>query len=307
MVISQMAVLFIVLAVGYIAGKAKMITPDGNKMLSRIVLHIATPCTLLGTVLSGNVNVSAGETAFFLLMTIPVFLITFLIAIPAARMLFSKAGHSGRRQDRGMYCYMLVFGNVTFMGLPVTYAIFGPASAYYVALFNIPFLLLNFSAGIYMVSGKVGGLSPKTLITPAFIAALVSIPVAIAGLSAPAVITDPVRLIGNMTTPGAMLVTGSALSQISLKNVFGEWRLYPVALLKLLVIPVIAWLALRPFVTNELMLGMLVLLTAMPVAMAASMLAYEYDGNERIASSGIFLTTLLSCATIPLLVFLLLT
>jgi hypothetical protein len=54
------------------------------------------------------------------------------------------------------------------------------------------------------------------------------------------------------------------------------------------------------------MLGMLVVLSAMPTAAIAAMIAIEYGNDERVASGGIFITTLLSCATIPLIVFLLL-
>jgi len=300
-IISQMAVLIIIISIGYISGKAKLLTPDGSRLLSKLVIHVTTPCIMLSSVLSGDLAITAGETAFFLLMTVPVYIVAFIVAIPASRIL------CGKKTDCGMYLYMIVFSNVTFMGFPVAYAIFGPVSAFFISLFTITFMLLNFSIGIFLVSGNDEKFSPKTLINTSFITALICIPIAIAGLGAPAVITDSVRILGSMTTPCAMLVIGASLSQIPIKNVFSDWRLYPMALLKMVVLPVLTWLALRHLVSNELMLGMLVVLSGMPVALAATMFAFEYGGNERMASSGIFLTTILSLATIPLIVFFLLT
>jgi len=55
-----------------------------------------------------------------------------------------------------------------------------------------------------------------------------------------------------------------------------------------------------------MMLGILVVLSGMPTAAMAAMVAIEYGGNERIASGGVSMTTLLSGVTIPLVVYLLL-
>jgi malate permease and related proteins len=60
------------------------------------------------------------------------------------------------------------------------------------------------------------------------------------------------------------------------------------------------------FISDQLMLGVLVVLSAMPTATNATMMSLEYGGNERLASKTVFITTLFSIATIPLLVFLLL-
>ena len=299
-VISQIVVLFILLAVGYAAGKASVLTPDTGKVLTKLLLRITMPCTILSTVIGGDVTISGGETAYFMLMVLLAFAIYFLIALPAARAL------GGDKTNIGLHGFMVVFGNVGFMGFPMAQAIFGPESAFYVALFNIIFVILIFSVGIVMVSGKGGKLDPRVLMTPTFFASLLVIPIAITGFRAPTVIDGAIRLIGSVTTPCSMLIIGITMSQISIKDAFSEWRLYPIAFLKLIVIPIVTWLVLRQFVTNELVLGVLTLLSAMPTAAMAAMFAIEYKGNEHIASSGIFLTTLISGATIPLIMFLLL-
>jgi predicted permease len=104
-----------------------------------------------------------------------------------------------------------------------------------------------------------------------------------------------------------MLIIGSTLASIPFKKVFTQWRLYPVTVIKLLIVPVVTWLVLRLFIHDALMLGILVVLSGMPTATSATMISMEYGGNERLASTGVFITTLFSLASIPALVFVLLT
>ena len=299
-ILSQMVVLFILLAVGFIGGKVKLISVDASKFLSKIVINITSPCTILSSVLSGEVNITTGATMVFLLISFIAHFLFILVSIPAARVL------GGDKSNRGLYSYMAAFGNTAFMGFPVIIAIFGNASAFYVALFNIPFFLLTFSVGIMLISGKGGKFDPKVLVSPMIVSAIVAIVVAVSGLKAPVVITEPIRLLGNITTPGSMLVIGSTLARVSFKEVFSEWRLYPVALLKLVILPVLTWLVFKNFVSSAMLLGVIVILAGMPTAAMAAMVAIEYGGNERIASGGVSMTTLLSGATIPLVVYLLL-
>ena len=299
-IISQLAVLFILLMLGYVCGKAKVLPPETGRILTKVVMNVTLPCTALTSVVGGDLVITGGETVFYMLAAALAFLIFFAIAIPSSRIMFRD------KPSRGLSSYMIVFSNCGFMGFPVAYAIFGAESMYYVALFNIVFTLFVFTAGPVMMSGKSGKPDLKTIITPAFIASILVIPIALTGYKTPAVIADTIRLTGNVTTPASMLVIGITLSLVPVKAVFSEYRLYPIAVLKLVVIPLVVWLVLRQIVADDFALGMLVILSAMPTAAMAVIHAIELGNNERFASSGIFLTTLLSCATIPLTVYLIL-
>lgn len=300
-IISQIVVLFIILAVGFGITKVNLLTADGTKALSRLVLYITTPCTILNSVMSGNLNITGGETAFFGLMSLLAILLHLIIAIPAIRAM------GGDKKNRGIYCYMSVFGNAANMGFPVTAAILGSVSAFFVAIYNIPYFLLCYSVGIFLVSGNSGGFSLKKLLNPSLIAGIIVILILFTGYKAPVIIVDTVKLISGITTPCAMIVIGASLARVSFKDAFSNWRLYPVILLKLIVMPVATWLVFKPFVTDALMLGVMVILSSMASGAMSTIFAIEYGGDERAASSGVFLTTLLSGVTVPLIVYLLLT
>ncbi|MGI5936443.1 MAG: AEC family transporter, partial [Oscillospiraceae bacterium] len=122
----------------------------------------------------------------------------------------------------------------------------------------------------------------------------------------PAPVAGATELLGDMVVPAAMLIIGSSLGNMSVKEVFSDWRLYLLAPVKLIAIPVAIWSILRLFVANPLILGIATVLTSMPVATNTTMLCIEYKGNEALASRGVFITTILSVLTIPLIVYLLL-
>ena len=65
--------------------------------------------------------------------------------------------------------------------------------------------------------------------------------------------------------------------------------------------PLIVWLVFGLFVQNQLLMGILVVTSAMPVANVGVMFSLLYGVDTKTLSQGIFVSTLLSIATIPLL------
>lgn len=298
--LSQMAVLFIILAAGYAANKLNVMTADSNKLLSKLVVNITMPCTILSSVLGGQVTATGRDAVYFMLFSLAAYLLAFIIAIPLPRLLRAP------KRDGGLYRYMVVFSNVGFMGFPVIQSIFGSGAMFYVMLFNIPFGVLCYSAGLMMLTGSGGKLKLKLLLNPMMAVSLLTVLVFYTNLSVPGIIADAVDLVGRMTTPSAMLIIGSTLAGIPLRDVFSDLRVYIVTFVKLVVVPVLTLIMLRFFITDALMLGVLTALSAMPAASNATMLCMEFGGNEQLAAKGVFLTTLFSVVTIPLLLFILL-
>ncbi|SHI07998.1 hypothetical protein SAMN02745823_02312 [Sporobacter termitidis DSM 10068] len=297
--ISQMLVLFLVLALGYIGNKAKILNSGSNKHLSALILNIAMPCTVLNSVMNGSVSTTGREALTFMLFSLVSFAIIYLIAWPVPRLLRSP------KEDYGIIRFLLAFGNIAFMGYPVIQAIYGDGALFYVTLLNIPFNLLLFSLGIILTSGKREKLNLKLFLTPTLFTSVASVLIFAFNISMPKIIVDTTALVGHMTTPGAMLIIGSTLAEIPFREVFSEKRLYPVVFVRLILIPVVTWLVLRLFVSDAQTLGILMVEAAMPTATAGTMLSLQYGGNDKLASKGVFLTTLFSVVTIPLLLYLL--
>lgn len=78
--------------------------------------------------------------------------------------------------ERGVFQFVIVFGNVGFMGFPVALTLFGEDSLFYVAIFNLIFNVLVFSVGIAMLTRERGkGFDPRLLVNSGIAASVVGL------------------------------------------------------------------------------------------------------------------------------------
>ena len=297
-ILNQMVVLFCAMAIGYIACKARILNAAFNQTLSRLILHICMPGMILASVM--NVPHQLSNAEVWVLLGISFGLHAFFILVALGIPKLFRLGKS----EGNLYRFLLIFSNVGFMGFPVVSAIFGPDAVFYASIFNIPFNLLAFTLGVVLVAGKGVKLSlKKLLLSPGILVSVAALVIYLLDIPFPAFVRDTADLLGQITTPGAMLVIGATLAAIPLKRAFTQWKLYPLLLLKLIVLPVLVWLILRPFVTSALTLGVTVVIAAMPCPPPCTLVGHAYGGDAELASIGVFLSTLASVVTIPLLMF----
>jgi len=225
-----------------------------------------------------------------------VYLISFAFA--AVVPLFLK----GSSFETGVLRFMLIFSNLGFMGYPVAYAMFGPESVFYVTLINLPFGFLVFTLGVFLLRPDLAR-NPelKRIVTPGLIASIFGLFLLVTGITIPSPLNESVSLLGSITTPLAMIVIGTFLAPLPFLGMVSDIRVWAISLLRLLVIPFAVFLIISPFISDPLLLGIPVLLAAMPVAANTVLLSEEYGVNAELASKGVFISTLLSLVTIPLI------
>lgn len=295
-IIEQMMVLFLMLLVGYILGKRKIFTKESNKVMSRVVIYVANPALLINTVTGGKITGTKMETV----TVIGVSVIYFIFAPILAKAIAKMIGFS--RKNSGVYEAMYCFSNLGFMGIPVMNAIYGASAIFYISIFMIPFNFLVYTYGIVLLSEEQEkSVDWKKICNPMVVSALVTLIIYFFDIKTPNVFNETVALLGGMTTPLAMITIGSTLSLIPMKAVFFDWRMYVVAMVKLLVFPMITYFVFRLFIQNSLLLGVMTVISAMPVASNVTIICNEYGGDSMVVSKGTFITTLLSLLTIPIL------
>lgn len=296
-----MSVLFLAILAGYAANKAGVLNAEANKMVSRLIINITLPALILSSVSEKSDSTSTGEVLFIIALAFGTYLVYGAVAFFIPKLLRVP------ECDAGLYRFMTIFGNTGFMGYPVITAIFGNGALFYAVIFNLPFNFLVFSIGIYLVVGKekMPKIDWKLFVTPGIAASLLTMVFFLLNFNLPQVIAKATTFIGQITTPAAMLVIGSTLALIPMKEVLTDVRIYLFSAIRLIIIPILIWLILRPFITNELLLGTAVIVSGMPVATNTAILCGEYGGNGQLASSGIFVSTAASIVTIPFLMNLL--
>lgn len=291
-----MAMVFLIVLVGFGSNKCGLMDVDLNKRLSALVLNVTTPALILASSME-NTDLPAPREILFILgiaflcygvFCAAAWIVPRLIGVPAPQ--------------TGVFRFMMIFANVGFIGYPLTISLFGKEALFYAVLFNLPFNLLSYTLGVVLITGgRERAFSPKVLLSPCVIASLLSVVIAMTGFSAPAVITDALSLLGEITAPAALLIVGSSLATIPVRQVFNNPRLYVMAAFRLFLLPAALFFLLRPLVDNLTILRIAVILGGMPAAANCTMLCLEYGGDQTLAARGTFLTTLLSVVTIPLL------
>jgi len=292
-------ILFLLMGVGFLCRRTGVIGSDGARGLSSFVVNVSLPALILMAMqvpLTTELVTNAGGILF----GIAVFYgVSFAFAFTAPRFIANSD------LEQGVMRFMLVFSNLGFMGIPVAGAVFGPEAIFYVSIFNLTFSILLFSVGVLMLRPDMGRyLDPKLFLNTGLIASVAGLILFALQVHIPSPFADVFTLLGITTTPLAMVVVGALLATLPFEGLFTDKKIWVITILRLCVIPLAVFLILRPFVSGPFLLGVPVLLAAMPVAANAVMLAEEYHVDATIASKGVFLTTILSLVSLPLITLL---
>jgi len=288
--------LFALIGVGFVARRYNILKDDFVHLLSHVLVNIALPAITISSMQVPHTAKTMGIVDSMLAVAVCYYIAAFLASILICHFLPSTP------TEKGVFQFMLVFPNTMFMGIPVASAILGPDSLFYVILFNLPFNFLVFTVGVWLLArGRPGKLDPKVLLSPGLVASFVGLALFLVGYTIPSPVETGLELIGSVTTPLAMLVVGALLATLPAARLAGDWRIYLIAGLRLIIFPVIAFVVLSPFIADKIPLGVAVLLIAMPVAANSVLLSDEYKVDSTLASQGVFLSTLICLATIPVL------
>ncbi len=303
-IVLQMIQLFLVIALGYLLLKIKILDVDFNQRLTTLLLSVTTPALIVSSVLSTTIEKDLSEIIFVFIVAIVIFMV-----LPILGLIIVKIMKVPLHQQ-GLYIFMTMFSNIGFMGFPVMKSIFGNEAVFLTAIFNMLFNLLVFTVGILFMnyrSAEKISINLRQLFSPGVVSSLVALLIYLTGFQMPDIISSTITMIGDITTPIAMMLIGSTLATIPLKEVFNELKVYPYTILKQIIIPIIAYPILNFFIKDALILGVSLIMISMPVGNIAVLFATEYHKDVALAAKTVFMTTLLSIITIPLIVALFLT
>jgi len=295
---NQILILLIIMFLGIIAKKKHVITDTVEKSISTLLIKIALPALVLA---SSSIQYSSD----IMPNIINIFIITLASygVIIAISMLTSNLFKFDRATSH-VYISLLVFANVGFMGYPLAKALYGDIGVFYTSIVNLVFTVFLWTYGIMLYNSK-SKINFKNLINIGTISSLLAVLIFIVQIRIPAPIFTALDLTGKMTTPLSMLMIGSLIADVNIKELFGDWKVYWVSLMKLLVIPIGTALILKTIGFNDTVIAICTLMAAMPVAATNSIFAKEFDVNPTFASVGVFITTSLSIVTLPLILYIL--
>lgn len=290
----EMLVILFAMAMGFLARRLGYFNGETDQRLSKVILNITMPAMIVSAVITGDTLPELREVLAVLKVAAVFYLLEMVFALVVPRFLGGTPG------QRGVWRFGLVFGNIAFIGYPVATALFGPGALFYAVILAMPFNLLSYTLGPLMLVGAKR-FQWKQLLTPCTVAAVLGLFFALTRLRPPAIVGNCLAFVGDVTVPLSLLVVGSLLAGLPVGQVFKSPRLWCLSLLRLLALPGILFLLLRPLGTEPTLLGIAVIEMAMPVAINGSMLCLEYGGDKETMAQATLLTTAASIVTIPLI------
>ncbi|KAF5057027.1 Membrane transport protein [anaerobic digester metagenome] len=289
--------LFILILVGWTVRRVGIFTDEVTAGVSSLLVNVALPALVIDSMQLPFDPGLAREG-----MTVALIGAAYYIAVVAVALVFPRLIRA-RPDEQSVFSFLVIFANTGFMGYPVVNAIWGNEAVFLAAIYNLLFSFLLFTVGILIISGAGAdwrGVSPRVLLSPGIVSVGIGLALFLLSIDLPEVIGGPIAMLGDVTTPLSMVVIGALLARLDVRAIFGNLRVYVYAGFRLLVIPLATLVVLRPFVDDPLILGVLVIMAAMPGATNAALFAEEYGVNPELASQSVFITTLFCILTIPL-------
>lgn len=297
-IVTQVIVLFLIMVVGYISRKRGFINTEVNKSLSELLLNVTLPFMIIA---SFNFKFSKD----MLNLGIKLFLIS--TVIHTVLLLLGSIIYKRFNEDEyKVLWFITVFSNCGFMGYPVVESIYGKIGLFYAALFNIPFNILMWTAGVFIFSGRGDKQNlRKAILNPGILSVFIGLIIFLFSVELPTPIIKTLEMVGSMTTPLSMIIIGSTLADAKIKSIFEGFSVYFGSFIRLIAIPLTVYFILNLFGLKDFYLNIPVIITAMPAAANTVIMAEKYGGNPEYASKVVFLTTILSVVTIPAILILL--
>lgn len=297
--IEIMVILFTIVVLGYALCKLGYMGDKFDQKLSSIVIDVTCPALILSSVMGAEL-----PDRSLILPLLGIGFLTYILLLVFGFWVPRFVAKS--RDEQGMIGFALMFANVGFIGYPIVSAIFGPKAVFYAALLNIPNTFFIFTAGVMLVKGEhnMKSLSVKVLFSPAMIAAFVAALMVAFGVRTPDIIARPVTMVGNITIPAALMVIGSSMARLPLKEIIGSPKVYVASLLRLVVVPLSVYFLFRFCGVSDVINNINTVIIAMPVASYGTMFCLKYGRNPSLMTEMTFVTTLGSILTIPLITLL---
>lgn len=295
-----MVMLFTMVILGYTACKLGYMGDKFDKKLSSIVVDITCPLLVLSSVMGDEM-----PDRSLILPLVGVGFLTYIILLVFG--FWVPRFISKNHDDQGMIGFSLMFANVGFIGYPIVASIFGPKAVFYAALLNVPNTFFIFTAGVMLVKGEysIRQFNPKVLLSPALIGAFIAALLVAFGVHTPEMIARPITMVGNITVPAALMIIGSSMARLPLREIIGSGKVYATSFLRLVIVPLSVYFLFRLCGVNTLINNINTVVIAMPVASFGTMFCMKYGRNPSLMTEATFITTLFSIITIPLITLLL--
>ena len=314
--ISELCVIFLMVAIGFALRKKEMLSDTTVTGISALIVNVTNPCLLIDSALQYEGRLSIHDFLFALTWCAILYaiLITAAYLIPAILRI--------EKDKRFAYYLLTIFGNTGYIGLPVCRALFGNSSVLYITINNILMNLLIYTYGtgvlqnakrrqdqrgtkvssdssvITVQQPRKTGLS--AMINVGTISSFIATLCYLFDPKVPHILSEVVSYTGDPTIFLSMVVLGSSVASAPIKEYLnGGKRVAEFLLLRMIVLPVVMVLIMKPFISDPIQLGTMTILVSLPGANLPLIMARKTGVEDGDLARGIILSTIVCIFTIP--------
>ncbi len=296
----QVAILYILVAVGAIADKIGVYTEKIAKSCTDLLFYIITPAVIIESFYTLEYS---PETAKGLFTAIVCGFVLHIVSATISSLVFNRCN----KDEACIYKYSCAYGNCGYMALPLAGAVLGEEGVFYCSAVIISFQIFSFTHGIYTITkGKDGEKvkfdAKKLILNPGVISVIIGLPLFLLSFEMPVIIAKPINYIASLNTPVAMLIFGTYIANTNFKTIFKNWRIFAVALVKLIVLPLLLISAFRLVGISGSLLVALSISAGAPTANNTVMFSAKYDRNTGLASQTVAVVSFISIITLPVMI-----
>ena len=293
LVATQVFVLFILMGVGFVSNKIKLLNEKTVSEVTNFVLYIVTPCVII------NSFSRTFDKAYLkgLIITFVASFLSFFLNILITKLII----HDKIKEKEKIARYGAVFSNSAYMAIPLQQALLGDDGVFYGAIYVAVFNIMNWTYGISLMSGDKKIISVKKIIfNPGIIGTFFGVLVFLMPFALPRVISKPIEYLAALNTPLPMIVIGYHLAESDFK-IKGFWLYFSMAY-RLIISPLLIMIILYLVGVEKITMLSITIALSAPFAATTSMFSEKFGGDTKLAAATVSLTTLITIITMPLVI-----
>ena len=294
---TQVAIMFGLMAVGWVAYRARWLGTEALRGLTNLLLFLVAPSV---TIQAFQRPFDAGRLRTIGIVFV-IDLVAFAITIAVARALMNRRLVPDHAMRVALQ-FGTVYSNAGFIGIPLTQALLGSDGVFYAVTYVAAYTLFVWTHGISLFGHEHVRPSMKlrhVLLNPGIISILIALPLYIFSVHIPSLGSDVVGYLAAMNTPLSMIVVGVNLAAFSLRSIFSDKYVWLGTLARNIIVPAL-FIVLLGFLPIDPVARMAILISvSTPVGAFLVIFSVRHDQDTQFATRLLCLSTLLCVITLP--------
>ena len=299
-VLEQIEIFVVYMLIGIFAVKMRFLDREKLGVLSGCITKILLPLLIFTNTINGTTREQFLSSAVIILIAAALYLLLYVVAAVLAKLLRLDCNHES------VYRACTMFGNCGFMGIPIITALYPEQGGLYIAMYTVIDQLALWTVGMNLTAPVENAKTLSTsqrlrkMINPATVAILAGVFVVLTGIKLPSIVVTAFSKTGAAASPLAMIYLGGVFCYIKIFDYLKLKEVYATVVVKMLLLPILVYTVLCHIPAVEQNVAVAIgILCALPTMSSVAMIAESQHSDSDYVAGFIFVTTLISIVTLP--------